>query len=317
MPECHAIVDKNVVQAICGLDESARLTLWNELKLRYRIVLPWILIEEVWMNYVNPGPDDKVERLRVVQNMINLLANTPELWLEDEVELAFQELVIRKRALDAFPAVSKDTFEFMCGLSGDTPGLKQWAEQRRVQGKALQNHIRELQNSGIPPGKFNEVKTGADILRRCVFVEFRRVFGDPTRAFECLRNVFGERFISKRQNYSKRVDRAFRRYTPKTYQRFPLTTRILWALMFYDYAPLFHIHTPSVNRPILKRRNQGRNYADSRYIANALMFDRLITRDKGMADAMSCFIEAGVWSGKVIYLPHQKKIEEQIPMLLN
>ena len=65
------IIDKSVFQTICSEpDESQRNFFWKEISSRYEIVIPFILIEEVWINLAKPG----AKNLAVVSEMAKTLS---------------------------------------------------------------------------------------------------------------------------------------------------------------------------------------------------------------------------------------------------
>ena len=55
MKQPTATIDTSVLHAISELDQKERDRIWNELRMRFQIVIPWVLIEEVWTNYGSPG----------------------------------------------------------------------------------------------------------------------------------------------------------------------------------------------------------------------------------------------------------------------
>src|SRR6266436_972581 len=87
-----AVIDKSLFQAICSQPEPQRDRCWNELFTHYQIVVPFVLVEEVWTNYVKPGP----KNLAVVREMVSTLTRMTSCWIDDEIEFVFKELVLRK-----------------------------------------------------------------------------------------------------------------------------------------------------------------------------------------------------------------------------
>jgi hypothetical protein len=110
-----AIIDKNVIHAISELAQNERNRIWNELKLRFRIVIPWVLIEEVWTNYGSPGK----KKQSVVHAMVDQLKALRAYWVDDELNHVFEELIVKRGPL---LHMSPPKEEIVSALFGLMPG---------------------------------------------------------------------------------------------------------------------------------------------------------------------------------------------------
>src|SRR5437879_5268598 len=88
-----ALVDNSFFQPIFSHpSESDRRRFLEELTNRYRLVIPFILIEEVFIGLARPKSP---ERARVLLMIARFLAGNSSCWIDDEIEIVFKELVLR------------------------------------------------------------------------------------------------------------------------------------------------------------------------------------------------------------------------------
>src|SRR5258706_16110230 len=96
------VIDKSFFQAVCSAPKTERELFWKDISNRYQIVIPFILVEEVWTNLAKLGNKNPF----VVMEMVLALREMLACWIDDETEIIFQELIQRKR-IKTFPPPSQ------------------------------------------------------------------------------------------------------------------------------------------------------------------------------------------------------------------
>jgi hypothetical protein len=195
------VIDKSFFQSVCSAPKNERDLLWKEIAGRYQIIIPFILVEEIWTNLAKLGNKNPF----VIMEMVIALREMCACWIDDEVEIVFKELVQRKQ-IKTFPPPSQE-----------------------------------------------------------------------------------------------------------------IVTRLM-AGMFYFYAPLCRVQpTPSATpKKIIERKfsEQRNNFADQSYVACALICDRILTQDEGMANIMQAFKKCSMWRGEVLFINPRQPLNAQLPRLL-
>jgi hypothetical protein len=310
------IIDKSVFQTICSEpDESQRNFFWKEISSRYEIVIPFILIEEVWINLAKPG----AKNLAVVSEMAKTLSEMSSCWIDDEIEIVFRELVQRKR-LKILPKPNQKNVESLRQLNPNDPVLSKFLDQRRqIKERIIRERI-QFQNSILPVGKFLTVKTRRELFQGYVKPLFTQILSTTQGSKGILEKLLGWQFRNRRPNFKRRIEKAFLSYSQETFRQYPATYYYLTTDMFYSYAPLCRLQKNSKATPqkIIGRKlsEQRNNLEDQKYVMAARMCKRLLTRDEGMSNMMRTIKECGLWNGEVIFLNPRQHLNAQIPNLL-
>lgn len=309
-----ALIDKSLLQAICELDPIAAEAIWKELVKRYQLVVPFILVEEVWVNYGNPGLKDP----KVIRSMVETLLRFSSTWIDEELEFAFDELIIKNGPLDKFKPFPHEMLAWLVDLDPRDLALSQWLDMRRSENQRIIRERISEQNSILPPGKFMKAENSEHVFRGILVPKFREIIDDPARRQTLMDKFFGQRFRKRHPDMLPQIDPALRNYTTGTFMRYPFTLHCLMANMLYFYGPLMRVKDGKGYRAILRRSKKAQfgNLADESYNACALACDFLLTRDAEMASSMDFFKAAGLWRGNVIFLAPQQPIIAQIPLSL-
>jgi hypothetical protein len=310
-----AVIDKSLLQAICSEGEPQRVELWRELLSRYQIVIPFVLVEEVWTNLACP----RLKKLSVIQEMVRALAAMTSCWIEEEMEIVFGELVQNKRR-KRLPAAPKAIVKRVLALTANEPGLLEWLDQaEKTRKQAIADRVKS-QRDILGEGKFVVIKNEGELFERYVREQFLEIVASPSRKIVLMEKVFGRTFRQRHSNFKRRIEKAFTSYSRATFKHYPITLSYLMAEMFYFYAPLCRIQPKSglTPRKIIgsKRAEQINNIQDQKYVAGALICDRLLTCDEGMRNLLQIFRAARLWKGEVVYINPNVALGNQIPQLL-
>ena len=100
-----AVLDNSFLQRIVSHKPSeAPERFLQELLDRYRIIIPFVLIEEILINLARPGGEG---RARVARTMATLVAECSANWIHEDMRIIFRELVLREPIL-RFPPLSEE-----------------------------------------------------------------------------------------------------------------------------------------------------------------------------------------------------------------
>ncbi len=309
-----AIIDHSLFQPICAEPESVQVQLWQDILSRYDLVIPFVLVEEVWKDLACPGKKGK----DVLHGMARAMYGMSSRWIDDPIEIAFKELVL-KETIQTLPNPPQKLREFLFKLDDEDPQLIAFLNNRRV---AKEKRIKEViaeQDSMLPPGTFCFVESKNKFFQVYIRSKFVEILEDPTRTNNLLEKVFGRNFRERYPDHAEKLNSVFSDYNKTTFIQYPMTLHCIMASMFYFYAPIFRIgeKTQSDARKIIGRsfHDQINNVEDEKYVISAMMCQRLLTCDKGMASIMNAFRECGLWEGQVIYLK-RSDLPSQIPSKL-
>lgn len=310
-----AVIDKSLFQIICSEPDASREKLLNQLFSRYQLVIPLVLVEEVWINFGKP----KQGKHAVILQMVETLGQMTKCWMDGEIEIVFREL-IQGRAIKKLPPPPKELIDFSLRLKADDPKFLRWLEENRLaKEQAINNRIAD-QRDILPTGSFAEVSDEGDLFQRYARGMFIELLASSERTKTLLEKLFGHQFRHRHPNFKRRIEKAFRRFNTATFTRYPVTLSYIMASMFYFYAPLCRIQSPTgtTKRKIIgsKRYEQRNNLLDQRYVVSACLCDRLLTCDEGMNNIMQVFKQGGLWKGETIFLDPNQSIDSQLSKLL-
>ncbi|HEV2691320.1 MAG TPA: hypothetical protein VG347_00330 [Verrucomicrobiae bacterium] len=311
-----AIIDKSLFQEICAVSEvKLRESLLNEILNHYELVIPFVLVEEVWINFGKP----KESTSAAVHEMVKLLKQMTKLWMDDEMEIIFKELV-RDQPIKRSPPPPKELINFALNLDPNDPNFSRWLEENwKAKKLAIDERVAE-QRSLLPAGSFATISSEEDLFQKFIRRKFMETLESPERIKQLLENWLGNQFRHRHTNYKRRIEKAFGRFNKETFRKYPVTLSYILTSMFYFYAPLFRIQNSSEQekRKIIgsAKNEQRNNITDQQYVVSALLCDRLLTSDEGMYNMMNIFKRAGFWTGETVFIDLHKDLSLQIPKLL-
>lgn len=309
-----ALIDKNVLESLSHLPAHERDPILNALLNNYQVLIPAVLVEEVWTNYLNPRETTDPNVVKVMRDMVLALRDC---WLVDEWELMFEELVKHKKTLPRFVMMPAEKVDEMAGLHPNTPLIQEWLTNREAIKRLISEERINRQKQIEPSGNFVLVKSERSFLRQAIkpWFDFLK---DRKKGADYLHRFAGERMTKRNRGYGKRIKRAIRTFVNDPF-RFRVTLNCVLSDLFYDYAPVYRVIDGTQHGRAFIRRgksSQKNNYDDQRYVACALLCDRIVTRDHDMAKMMECFKECRLWTGEVIYLPQPGPIQDLVPVLI-
>ncbi len=300
-----AVIDKSMLQAICEQTPSEFDRCFNILLGRYVLVVPSILVEEVWVNLASPSPTKRPE---VIENIVACLLHLQDAWIAEPLEIAFAELVNRE-SIEILPKPPPNVMDSFFTLRRDNTALMKWAKERKeLQKKIIRERVRE--HAGVlNPDKCAQVADEQDFFEKFIRPKFLEMLSDPARKRKLLEGLFGLPF---------RIDEAFESYSLETFDKYHATFNCIVSAMFYFYAPLCKI---GGTRKIVGRgfKDQKSNLNDEKYVQSALLCARLATCDEGMRNIMELFRACALWNGQTIFAgadPNQK-LSRTLPHAFN
>lgn len=222
-----ALIDKSLFEEICARPEGEQNALWCALHDRYRIIVPFILVEEVWVNLLNPRGKDP----QVVWNMVKTLAVMREWWMDDEYEIAFHELVLGEKVEFLRPCPSefidfmlnvaagplfrdldwvtlKGRLYFARWLQEQAPELPFWLQKRTcLRKQIIHDRIRE-QNSLLAKDEFEILNDEKELFTHHISHKFTGALGEPQRKRMLLEKELGCRFRYRHEDMELAIDKA-------------------------------------------------------------------------------------------------------------
>jgi hypothetical protein len=303
-----AIIDKSMLQAICEQTADALDECFNTLLGRYVLVVPSILVEEVWVNLANPSPTKRPE---VAENMVACLLHLQDAWIAEPLDIAFAELV-KRESIEILPRPPSNVMNSFFILRRDNEALRKWVKERKelhekIIRRRVQDHAQILN-----PNEAAQVASEQEFFEKFIRPKFVEMLSDPARKHKLLEGVFGLAFRARYPDCSKQIDAAFESYSLETFDKYHATFNCIMSAMFYFYAPLCKIRGTDkiVGRGF---KHQKSNLNDEKYVQSALLCARLATRDEDMRNIMELFRACGLWNGKIIFTnpgPSQNLLSE-------
>lgn len=307
-----AVIDKCLFQEICALEsETARESCWNGLFDRYQLVIPVVMVEEILVNAVAPGKKDK----EVIMTMCRELVRFQPCWMDDVHEIAFAELV-DNRPLQKLPAPSETIVARLLGLQQDDPDLVEWVTQRKREKAETARNWKAAQDRLLPSPERVTVSSEEEFFDRTAKREFLIALQDSTRRLMVLEAILGGKFRRRHPHAAGLIDAAFKAYGPDNFMRYPHTLNCLTARLAYFFAPLVAVKRQgeAQSKRLLKRgeKPQRNNIEDEQYLISALVCDRLLTREEGLANMGRTFRAAKAWNGETRLVNPNRPVESEI-----
>ncbi len=316
-----AVIDKSVFQRIAELSSSDRRDTMAELLSRFRVIIPFVLVEEVLVNRGQLGPIPR----KIVETMFRELMRLRDCWVDDEPGWIFDELVAKDTSRK-FKPVPEEFLQRVAGLRPDSPGYQAFLVDRKneadrdiqqritnqdeaAQWRMEQKFDGELWFTDELSRIFCLLPTEKDFFNRFVSPGFHARDRSPGLWFEMMNPSLGRRMRVRYPNRADEIERSLREVTSSRLFECPITLATVLAKSFYFWAPLVRIgNHPSNCAKIIgrKRSAQRGNIHDERYIAVCLLCDSILTRDAEMARMAGCFSRCDLWLGTPTYLPADK-----------
>jgi hypothetical protein len=299
-----AIIDMSVLLAICKQDRDETVhDFFSTLLEHYQIVVPTVLVEEVWVKVAN----SQTEQI-AVNRMVAWLLHLRDTWIDDPFEIAFSELV-RQQSIQTLPQPPMPVMESFFSLPKNHPELVKWVNERRERMRSFAQERAKQQAAILDTGEFAQATSYRNFVEKYIRPKFKEMLSETDRKRMLLDKVFGETFRARHPDYGQRIEEAFEAYSVTNFDKYPVTLTCILTSMVYFYAPLVQIVcADGVSRKILNRncRAQWNNLYDEQYVQSAMLCARLLTSDKEMRTILTIFKEAGLWSGHTVFIDQQK-----------
>jgi hypothetical protein len=240
MSKQSAVIDKSLVHELCKHPHiNERKRLWRELHLKYQLVVPQILIQEVVVNAIAPGkkPLDEVQRL------IEQVAQHHTCWLDDIHEIVFRELVRRASPI-TLPPLAEPLAPKIFKLRFNDDALKRWVEERKQDARSTHEQWKAEQQRLSAVAKKTELTSESEMFD-VVRSTFLGALLDEVRRKEMLEHILGVTFRFRHPDEENSIDRAFAEFTPQTFTNHYMTSAFLLTRLAYVLAPVFTLPGPS------------------------------------------------------------------------
>lgn len=319
MASNRIVIDRSLLQKVCEIEDADRRNQCLRLiSSTFRVIIPTVLVEEVWVNWSDP----KSGELPATKAMVDFLHEPRNRWIADDVDIAYLELT-QKRPITRIPPPPSDFKNSFQVLMKNDPATRKFFSQRNAGKKVFINDIlqQQLENQEkMDEGGFNRLlEKPGDILETFVIPVTSAFLSTSPGRKSFLQEIIGNRLYRRlltEEKFSilkkKKIDEGLQEYDfgDRIYQT---TTNSILAILVYFYAPLFLVNrrqgSPS---PLLSKgkKAQRNNFDDARYIVSALLVDGLLTRDRGMSQVMDIFRSAGRWGGRILYIDDKADVVE-------
>lgn len=312
-----AIVDKSFLGRVFSHNPSEeRERFLDELLRSYSIVVPFILIEEIVIDMARPKTE---KRARIARMMANFLAAHPAKWIDDEIQIVFQELILNQ-PIRPLPPLPKELIDKITAQRADDAELVSLVSRLGVQKYETVIERKTFQDGLVPQGNEKCFESLAAFMKEEIYPFFWTKLNDPSARHGMLEAYFGKHLRRSHPDLNAKIDAAFDAYGPDNVDRFPLTTAWLIVHLTYMRAPLVKIGPDRQRRslPCLIGRGKGQinDDSDERYVAAAMMCNRILTCDEGMKNVVEAIRAGGNWSGEVVYFHPEEDLLAQIAKLV-
>ncbi len=251
--------------------------------------------------------------------MANFLAAHATNWINDEIQIVFQELILRQ-PISPLPALPKEIINKIAVQRVNDPQLISLVSQMGEQKHKTVIEKETFQDGLVPRGSGKCFETPAAFMMEAIHPFFRAKLNDPSARRGMLEAYFGKRLRQSHPDLNAKIDAAFDAYRPDIADRFPLTTAWLIVHLAYMRAPLVKIGLARQRKslPCLIRRGKGQinNDSDEKYVVAGMMCDRILTCDEGMKNMVEAVRAGGYWPGEVVYFHPEEDLLAQIPKLV-
>jgi hypothetical protein len=291
-----AVIDKSILQAVCEQTSDELEACFNMLRRRYVLVVPSILVEEVWVNLARPSPGKDPE---VAENMVKCLLHLRDAWIDEPLDISFAELV-KRESIEILPQPPANVMDSFFTLRPDDAALKKWVEERKaLHEKIIRERVHDHAQI-LNSEKCAQVANEQEFFCKFIRPKFVEMLSDSVRKRNLLEKVLGVSFRERHPECEAEIDAAFERFSLETFDKYPATLNCIMSAMFYFYAPLCKIR--GTDRIIGRGfKHQKSNLNDEKYVQSAMLCKRLATRDEGMRNMMELFRACGLWNGEIVF----------------
>lgn len=309
-----AVIDKSLLHAVCELPGAALDRCFNALLTHFVLVVPSVLVEEVWSDWAMFKRTSEPART----NLIRCLLHLRDAWIAEPLDIAFQELVEQTPIVE-IPKPPSHVMNSFSILAPDDPDLHEWLRQTRERRKWIVTDRLRQQRDRLSADDAFLLPSPGKLLTDVVWPTLVGILSEPAEKAALLDGVLGQGFRYRNPEAGPQIDAAFARYTAKTFDHYPISTKCVLTALVYFYAPMSKIATSGGEpRKLLSRTKQGQqnNLADEKYIQSALLVAGLLTRDEGMRSVMDVFSEAGCWRGKTVFIDPKQNVATALEVAL-
>lgn len=307
-----AVIDKSLLHEICKQSDDERDRCFELLLNKYVLVIPVVLVEEVWAEWSHP--DRKHERF--AENLVNCLLELRDTWIAEPIEMAFQELV-NQQPISILPKPSPQLLGSFDSLDNCDPELVRWMAERRLsRDRHVENRIAQQQRRSIDV----TFERPGQVLRQVVLPQIEGILRNREERAKLLDGLLGQGFRATHPEASSGIEVGLARFQAETMHQYRVTQDLIATAMAYFYAPLCQIRDPNTSqtRSLVKpsKRAQRNSLADEHYVQSALLTGGLLTRDRDMAAIATVFEDAGWWAGNVVFFDPGVPLRESMEATL-
>ena len=312
MEKSTAIIDNCPLQKICETGRDDRERLMNVLQQKFQLIAAFALIEETMIRLAHPAMGKPPDLYQQMKREIDCLYPW---WMNDVVEIVFEEFVLR-RPLVRFPRLSDDTVKELALIHPNDPDFIQAMSSAMLENERIIAERRAWQNTLIPTGKFYGALTEKGFFDTVVS-DLRGRLADLRLKSNLLNESLGLMFRHRHPDFTDEIDHAFAKLNAQSIEDLPFTKRYLLLVLIYQFGPFSKVVSPLQQAPIIKRRGQEGNLADMHYLASSFLCDRLLTGDRDMAHISKIFRENGLWTGMEFWIDLKQDSAELVKQLSN
>jgi len=310
-----AVIDKSLLHEICKQPEKERDRCFELLLKRYALVIPAVLVEEVWVEWSHP--DRKREPF--AENLVHCLLELRNTWIAEPIEIAFQELV-NHQPISMLPKPSPQLLGSFDSLDNCDPELVRWMTERRLsRERHVENRVAQQQRRSIDIRDVTFERPG-QVLRQVVLPQIEGILRDREERAKLLDGLLGQGFRATHPEASSEIEVGLARFQAETMHQYRVTQDLIATAMAYFYSPLCQIRDPNTfqTRSLVKpsKKAQRNSLADERYVQSALLTGGLLTRDRDMAAIATIFEDAGWWAGHVVFFDPRVPLRESMEVTL-
>ncbi len=293
-----AVIDMSVLREICEQEPNLRQAAWDCLGDRYQCVFPFALVEEAFCQWV------AADCSPLKEGIAGEVAHRPQLWMEDVHNIVSGEL-LDQRLPEKLPGCSPQVRDQILALKKGDAGALAWLAMRRAEAEAIECGRRELKKEFLCrlAEEDRHLDTEGDLFRKIVVPFFRDLTSAANDQMPLVDRCLSERLKERRPGLAEKYDEAFSELLSGRWTQFYLTAGLLQVRFAYVAAPLTIVEGPRFGPTGSFIKISLNDPRDEEYIISALLCQRLLTQDLGMARIMAAFEDGGFWSGKTVYLP--------------
>ena len=312
-----AAPDKSLIENILKLpDKETTNRSLGVLQDRVQIAVPLVLVEEALANHVEPKP----HKDRPIAEMVQLILDRRDDWLEDPLELVFMELVrgeVVRKQIRLAPERAESLEYSLRNLTTVAVPLAEW-EAKRFAEKKERREARNRQKNGYLHLLTEDFRAPLDLAEFANNgIRFlRAVLNRPELGSPVLEGVLAHGLRRRHKECIKEIDLRLSSLNFDQLGCLPFTKGYLLAEVLYDIGRVSKLGPKAsaiANPQVLSKSNMN-DEEDQQYVASALICDGLVTCDQGMHRVACAIKETGHWHGSSWYVPrdHVDRLEDYL-----